>query len=73
MEEKDEQEQEGKPDFSKGTVIAILLLVIFFIVYIVESMKVMGFEPTATVAGFFAFATGELWALSKITRAKIDK
>ena len=59
--------------FSKFVVVLVIALNVGFVYYIGELMKTLGFEPTALIAAFFTFTTGELWALSKITRDKIKQ
>ena len=36
-------------------------------------MRDTSFEPTALIAAWFAFTTGELWMLKDIKKKKIDK
>ena len=54
--------------FSKAIVILIILLNIAFTLAVLYIFLKTGLEPTSLVIAWFAFTTGELWALSKIKR-----
>lgn len=56
--------------FSKKIVILIVLLNIIFAAAVLVVFWHTGSEPAALVGAWFAFTTGELWALSKVTREK---
>ena len=55
-------------DFSKQIVLFVIFLAIVFTVSIlVVFVKTGGNEPTVLVGSVFAFLTGELWQLARIT------
>lgn len=56
--------------FSKLIVVFIIGLNIWFTVEVLEVVKSSGTEPTALVAAFFGFTTGELWMLSSMKKNK---
>lgn len=60
-------------EFSKKIVIAVIALNVLFVVAIFALFWHTGSEPSALVAGWFAFTTGELWGLSKIKREKLQQ
>lgn len=62
-----------KNDYSKTIVNLVIALNILFTLAVLVVFWHTGSEPTALVAAFFAFTTGELWMLSKIKRDKIGK
>ncbi len=59
--------------FSKKIVVLIVVLNIIFAAAVLIVFWHTGSEPAALVAAWFAFTTGELWALSKVTREKNKK
>ncbi len=59
--------------FSKKIVILIVALNIIFAAAVLIVFWHTGNEPAALVGAWFAFTTGELWALSKVTREKNKK
>lgn len=59
--------------FSKLIVALIVILNTGFTCAVLFVFLRVGSEPTALIAAWFAFTTGELWILSGITRAKIEK
>ena len=59
--------------FDKKIVTAIVVLNVLFAYKILDVFVKTGSEPSALVVAWFAFTTGELWSLSKIKRAKINK
>ena len=59
--------------FSKVVVTAIIALNIIFAAAILVVFWHTGSEPTVLVGAWFAWTTGELWALSKIKRSKESK
>ena len=56
--------------FSKWLVGSILLLNVVFTAVVLYMFWQRGQEPSAIIVAWFGFTTGELWALSKIKRAK---
>ena len=56
--------------FSKFIVFFVILLNIVFTTVVLYMFWKTGYEPTATIAAWFAFTTGELWALSRIRVAE---
>ena len=59
--------------FDKKIVTAIIVFNAVFTYKILDVFVKTGSEPSALVVAWFAFTTGELWSLSKIKRAKIEK
>ncbi|WP_206460434.1 hypothetical protein [Anaerovorax sp. IOR16] len=59
--------------FSKKIVTAIVILNITFAIAVLACFWHTGNEPGVLVGAWFAFTTGELWALSKVTREKNKK
>lgn len=59
--------------FSKAVVTAIIALNIIFAAAILVVFWHTANEPTVLVGSWFAWTTGELWALSKIKRSKERK
>lgn len=60
-------------EFSKWVVGLIIILNIAFTVAVLTVFWHTGSEPTALVAAWFAFTTGELWFLANIKKQKIKK
>lgn len=58
-------------EFSKLIVTAVVLLNSLFSVGVLYVFLRVGSEPTALIAAWFAFTTGELWLLSGIKKAKV--
>lgn len=56
--------------FSKKIVVLIVILNIAFAIAVLAVFWHTGSEPGVLVGAWFAFTTGELWALSKVTREK---
>lgn len=56
--------------FSKKIVVLIVTLNIIFAAAVLIVFWHTGSEPGVLVGAWFAFTTGELWALSKVTREK---
>lgn len=56
--------------FSKKIVVFIVILNIVFAAAVLAVFWHTGSEPGVLVGAWFAFTTGELWALSKVTREK---
>jgi flagellar basal body-associated protein FliL len=59
--------------FSKKIVIFIVTLNIAFAVAVLAVFWHTSSEPGVLVGSWFTFTTGELWALSKVTREKNKK
>jgi len=59
--------------FSKLIVFLVILLNTGFAIGVLYAFLKVGSEPTALIAAWFGFTTGELWLLSGITKKKIDK
>jgi len=57
--------------FSKFIVATVVMLNVAFTVAVLYVFLKIGSEPTALIAAWFAFTTGELWMLSGIKKAKI--
>jgi hypothetical protein len=62
-----------KGQFSKAIVALVITFNIAFTVAILYVFIRTGSEPATLVACWFAFTTGELWALSSIKKNKIKK
>ena len=60
----------SKKRYSKVLVSAIVALNVIFACAILYVFLKTGNEPTVLVGCWFAFTTGELWTISKITQAK---
>ena len=58
--------------FSKKIVSLVILLNVTFTGAVLYLFLRTGNEPTALIAAWFAFTTGELWMLSGITKAKVE-
>ena len=56
--------------FSKKIVILIVSLNILFAAAVLAVFWHTGSEPGVLVGAWFTFTTGELWALSKVSRDK---
>lgn len=59
--------------YSKWIVLLVIILNIGFLVYIRNVMFTLGFEPTATIVGWYQFTGIELLALATITVVKTVK
>ena len=59
--------------YSKLIVALVILLNTGFAGAVLYAFLRVGSEPTALVAAWFAFTTGELWLLSGITREKVKR
>lgn len=57
--------------YSKLIVALVIFLNTGFAGAVLYAFLKVGSEPTALIAAWFAFTTGELWLLSGITRLKI--
>jgi len=56
--------------FSKGIVLAIILANFIFTATVLYVFTKIGSEPTVLVGAWFAWTTGELWALAGIKKSK---
>ncbi len=59
--------------YSKLIVALVILLNTGFAGAVLYLFLRVGHEPTALIAAWFAFTTGELWLLSGITREKVRR
>ena len=57
--------------FSKWIVTLVIALNVLFTVAALYVFVKVGSEPTALIASWFAFTTGELWALAGIKRKEL--
>ena len=57
--------------FSKFIVTLVIALNVLFTVAALYVFVKVGSEPTALIASWFAFTTGELWALAGIKRKEL--
>lgn len=60
-------------DFSKLIVCSVVALNCLFVLAVFAVFWHTGAEPAALVVGWFGWTTGELWALSKIKRDKLQQ
>lgn len=58
--------------FSKIIIIIVIIIVFIFTGSILYIFNNKGSEPTAIIAAFFAFMTGEILALAKLKLAEIS-
>lgn len=61
-----------KNKFSKVVVAVVVLLNVAFTIAVLYIFLRVGNEPTALIAAFFAFTTGELWMLASIRKKKMN-
>jgi len=61
-----------KNRFSKIIVATVVLLNTGFTAAVLYTFLRVGSEPTALIAAWFAFTTGELWMLAGIKKKKIE-
>ena len=59
--------------YSKVIVALVILLNTGFTGAVLYLFLRVGHEPTALIAAWFAFTTGELWLLAGITREKVRR
>ena len=59
-------------NFSKFIVILIILFNITFTSVVLYIFFRTGYEPTALIAGWFAFTGGELWLLAGIKKKEVE-
>jgi len=62
-----------KNRFSKLIVALIVLLNTGFAIGVLFVFLKVGNEPTALIAAWFAFTTGELWLMAGIKKSKLKK
>jgi hypothetical protein len=62
-----------KNRFSKLIVTLIILLNTGFTIGVLYAFLRVGSEPTALIAAWFAFTTGELWLMAGIKKSKLKK
>lgn len=60
-----------KNRFSKAVVAAVVILNTGFTAAVLYIYRRVGSEPTALIAAWFAFTTGELWMLAGIRKKKL--
>jgi len=58
--------------FSKAIVSLVILLNAAFTVAVLYIFYRVGAEPTALIAAWFGFTTGELWFLAGIRKKKME-
>ncbi len=58
--------------FSKAIVSLVILLNAAFTVAVLYIFYRVGTEPTALIAAWFGFTTGELWFLAGIRKKKME-
>jgi len=63
----------SKNKFSKAIVTAVVLLNTIFTTAVLYVFLKIGSEPVTLIGCWFAFTTGELWMLSSIKKAKVNK
>ena len=63
----------AKGKFSKAIIGLIIASNIVFTIVVLSIFVHVGSEPSALIAAWFAFTTGELWMLSSIKKQKIKK
>lgn len=56
--------------FSKPIIVAIIAMVAIFTTAVLYVFLQVGSEPAVLIGSFFAFCTGELWALASIKKAE---
>ena len=57
--------------FSKCIVALVILMNTCFTVTVLYIFRKVGSEPTALIAAWFSFTTGELWMLASIKKKKV--
>lgn len=62
-----------KGHYSKFLVSLVILLNVIFAIAVLIVFWHTGAEPSALVAAWFAFTTGELWLLAAIKKAKVKR
>lgn len=59
--------------FSKVIVTLVILLNVVFTAAVLYVFLRVGDEPTALIAAWFAFTTGELWLLASIKKIEVKE
>ena len=59
--------------YSKIIVVVVITLNVIFAAAVLAVFWHSGSEPGVLVGAWFAFTTGEMWALSKIKRSEKEK
>lgn len=67
------KEKKKKGGFSKLIITLVVLMNIAFTGAVLYVFLKTSSEPVALVGAWFAFTTGELWMLSSIKKAKVEK
>lgn len=62
-----------KGKYSKVLVTLVIALNIGFTIAVLVVFRKTGAEPTALVAAWFSFTTGELWLMASIKKMKVKK
>jgi uncharacterized membrane protein YczE len=62
-----------KSKFSKLVVSLVIILNILFTAAVLYIFLQTSSEPTALIAAWFTFTTGELWMLSSIKKKKVER
>lgn len=62
-----------KGKYSKVLVGLVIALNIGFTIAVLAVFRKTGAEPTALVAAWFSFTTGELWLMASIKKMKVRK
>lgn len=57
--------------FSKWIVATVIVLNVFFTITVLYTFLKVGNEPSTLITAWFAFTTGELWALAAIKRKEV--
>ena len=73
MTKKKVTKKENKGWFSKFIITLVILMNICFTTAILYALLQTGNEPSTLVASWFAFTTGEVWALAIIKKEKHKK
>ena len=73
MSKKKVTKKEKKGGFSKVIITFVILMNICFTAAILYAFSQTGNEPSTLVASWFAFTTGEVWALAIIKKEKQKK
>ncbi len=60
------------PKFSKLIVTAIIVMNVIFTVTVLFMFWFIGREPYGLIGAWFAFTTGELWALARIKQKESE-
>ncbi len=60
------------PKFSKLIVASIIIMNVIFTIVVLRMFWYIGREPYGLIGAWFAFTTGELWALAKIKQKESE-